>query len=92
MRKLEGYLFNSPNIYLNPTYNGNWIDNHDNPRFLNKCNDKRLFRNIIIFNIFYEIYLCFIMDMNNILMEEMTQIIGRICLDIIILIQIFIKC
>ena len=54
MRKLEEYLFNSHNIYLHPAYNGNWVDNHDNPRFLNKCNDKRLFRNAIIFNLFYE--------------------------------------
>ena len=54
MKNLEDYYKKSHKYYLDPTYNGNWIDNHDNPRFLNKCNDKKLFRNAIIFNLFYE--------------------------------------
>ena len=54
MSKLEWYLFNQHTAYLNPKYNVNWADNHDNPRFLNWCNDKRLFRNAIIFYFFYE--------------------------------------
>ena len=54
LKKLEEYLFNSHKFYKEPSYNGNWVDNHDNPRFLNQCNDKRLFRNAIVFNLFYE--------------------------------------
>ena len=54
MSKLEWYLFNQHKAYLNPKYNVNWADNHDNPRFLNWCNDKRLFRNALIFYFFYE--------------------------------------
>ena len=54
MTKLESYLFNSHMRYLNPKYNVNWADNHDNPRFLNWCNDKRIFRNALIFYFFYE--------------------------------------
>ena len=54
MRKLEEYLFNSHNIYLHPAYNGNWVDNHDNPRFLNKCNDKSKFTNAVIFSLLWE--------------------------------------
>ena len=54
MSKLEWYLFNQHTAYLNPKYNVNWADNHDNPRFLNWCNDKRLFRNALIFYFFYE--------------------------------------
>lgn len=54
MSKLEWYLFNQHTAYLNPKYNVNWADNHDNPRFLNWCNDKRIFRNALIFYFFYE--------------------------------------
>ena len=54
LKILEEYLFNSRKYYLEPSYNGNWVDNHDNPRFLNLCDDKKLFRNAIIFNLFYE--------------------------------------
>ena len=54
MKILEEYYINSHKYYVDPSYNGNWVDNHDNPRFLNQCNDKRLFRNAIIFNLFYE--------------------------------------
>ena len=54
LKTLEEYFFNSHEYYLGPTYNANWIDNHDNPRFLSVCNDKKLFRNAIVFNLFYE--------------------------------------
>ena len=54
LTKLESYLFNSHMKYLNPQYNVNWADNHDNPRFLNWCSDKRIFRNALIFYFFYE--------------------------------------
>jgi alpha-amylase len=54
LKKLEEYYINSHKYYHEPAYNVNWVDNHDNPRFLNSCNDKRLFRNAIIFNFFYE--------------------------------------
>ena len=54
MKKLEWYLLNEHKDYLEPKYNINWLDNHDNPRFLNWCNDKRIFRNAIIYYFFYE--------------------------------------
>ena len=54
MKNLEDYYFNSHRYYINPEYNENWVDNHDNPRFLSYCNDKNLFKNAIIFNLFYE--------------------------------------
>ena len=54
MRKLEWYLLNEHKDYISPKYNVNWLDNHDNPRFLNWCNDKRIFRNALIFYFFYE--------------------------------------
>ena len=54
MKKLEWYLFNEHKNYIDPKYNINWADNHDNPRFLNWCNDKRYFRNALIFYFFYE--------------------------------------
>jgi len=53
-RNLEGYLFNDHLNYIFPKYNINWLDNHDNPRFLNWCQDKRQFFNAIIFYFFYE--------------------------------------
>ena len=54
MSKLEKYLFNHHQNYLHPEYIVNWVDNHDNPRFLSWCNDKRLFRNALVFYFFYE--------------------------------------
>ena len=54
MKNLEQYLLNEHKDYIEPKYNVNWLDNHDNPRFLNWCNDKRIFRNAIIFYFFYE--------------------------------------
>ena len=54
MKKLEWYLLNEHKDYLEPKYNINWLDNHDNPRFLNWCDDKRIFRNAIIYYFFYE--------------------------------------
>ena len=54
MKRLESYLLNEHKDYLKPKYNVNWLDNHDNPRFLNWCKDKRIFRNAIIYYFFYE--------------------------------------
>ena len=54
MKKLEEYHNNIHTEYLNPIYNGIWIGNHDNPRFLNGNKEKKLIRNAIIFTLFYE--------------------------------------
>ena len=45
---------NYPLFYAMKESMCNWLDNHDNPRFLNWCNDKRIFRNALIFYFFYE--------------------------------------
>ena len=54
MKKLEEYHLNTHKLYINPSYNGIWLGNHDKPRFLSECNNKQLLRNAIIFILFYE--------------------------------------
>ena len=54
MKKLEEYYLNTHRLYINPTFNANWIGNHDNIRFLNINNDQKQLKNAIIFNLFYE--------------------------------------
>ena len=54
MLNLNDYYINSHKKYINPQYNGIFLGNHDNPRFLNGCNKRNLLRNAIIFTLFYE--------------------------------------
>ena len=51
---LEGYWFNSRPIYPGPQYAATFVENHDNPRFLNRCNDRSKFTNAAIFSLLWE--------------------------------------
>ena len=51
---LEGYWFNSRPIYSAPQYAATFVENHDNPRFLNRCNDRSKFTNAAIFSLLWE--------------------------------------
>ena len=51
---LEGYWFNSRPIYPAPQYVATFVENHDNPRFLNRCNDRSKFTNAAIFSLLWE--------------------------------------
>ena len=51
---LEGYWFNSRPIYPAPQYAATFVENHDNPRFLNRCNDRSKFTNAAIFSLLWE--------------------------------------
>ena len=51
---LEGYWFNSRPIYPAPKYAATFVENHDNPRFLNRCNDRSKFTNAAIFSLLWE--------------------------------------
>ena len=53
-RNLEGYWFNSRNKFPAPEYMATFVENHDNPRFLNKCNDRSKFTNAVIFSLIWE--------------------------------------
>ena len=53
-RNLEGYWFNSRAKYPEPEYVATFVENHDNPRFLNRCNDKAKFTNAIVFSLLWE--------------------------------------
>ena len=53
-RNLEGYWFNSRNKYPAPEYTATFVENHDNPRFLNRCNDRNKFTNAVVFSLLWE--------------------------------------
>ena len=53
-RNLEGYWFNSRNKFPAPEYMATFVENHDNPRFLNQCNDRAKFTNAVIFSLLWE--------------------------------------
>ena len=53
-RNLESYWFNSRNKFPNPPYMATFTENHDNPRFLNRCNDRNHLRNAIAFALVWE--------------------------------------
>ena len=54
MRNLENYLHNDRNAFKDPSVLGVFVENHDNPRFLNMCNDRKKFKNASVFSIMYE--------------------------------------
>ena len=54
MYNLENYWQNDRNSFPDPSVLGVFVENHDNPRFLNMCNDKKKFKNAVIFSIMYE--------------------------------------
>ena len=51
---LEGYWFNSRSKYPAPEYAATFVENHDNPRFLNRCNDRGKFTNAAVFSLLWE--------------------------------------
>ena len=53
-RNLEGYWLNSRNIWPAPQYAATFVENHDNPRFLNQCNDRAKFTNAVVFSLVWE--------------------------------------
>ena len=53
-RNLEGYWFNSRPKYPAPAYVATFVENHDNPRFLNRCNDRSKFTNAAVFSLLWE--------------------------------------
>ena len=54
MEQFSYYHNNIHGQYINPSYNGIWLGNHDNARFLDECKNKNYLRNAIIFTLFYE--------------------------------------
>ena len=54
MRNIESYWWNTHPKYPDPTALGVFVENHDNARFLSKCNDKKKFKNANVFAIMWE--------------------------------------
>ena len=54
LRKIEYYLFNQRPLFPAPEYLAVFVENHDNPRFLNLCGDRKKFKNASIFSLFFE--------------------------------------
>ena len=74
-KHLEEYWLNTHNKYPAPQYIANFVENHDNPRFLNKCKDISKFTNAIIFSLLWEGIPVFYYGENNIIQVEMILII-----------------
>jgi alpha-amylase len=53
-RDLEDYWFNVRKIFPAPQYTATFVENHDNPRWLNECNDRAKFTNAAIFGLLWE--------------------------------------
>ena len=53
-RNLEGYWMNSRSTWPAPQYAATFVENHDNPRFLNRCNDRSKFTNAVVFSLLWE--------------------------------------
>ena len=53
-RNLEGYLFNTRKVFPAPEYTATFVENHDNPRWLNECGDRAKFTNAVIFSLVWE--------------------------------------
>ena len=54
MRNLEYYWFNTRLYFPDHSVLGVFVENHDNPRFLNLCGDRKKFKNASIFSLFFE--------------------------------------
>lgn len=54
MRNIENYWWNTRPKFPQPKYLGVFVENHDNPRFLNRCNNQKKFKNANIFSIMWE--------------------------------------
>ena len=53
-RNLEKYWFNSRSKFPAPEYTATFVENHDNPRFLNRCNSEGKFTNAVVFSLLWE--------------------------------------
>ena len=53
-RNLESYWFNQRKKFPKPEYTAIFVENHDNPRFLNRCNDRNKFTNAVVFSLLFE--------------------------------------
>ena len=53
-RNLEGYWQGNRNVFPAPEYTATFVENHDNPRFLNRCGDRNKFTNAVIFSLVWE--------------------------------------
>ena len=53
-KNLEYYWWNDRNVFPAPEYAATFVENHDNPRFLNRCNDRSKFTNAVIFSLVWE--------------------------------------
>ena len=53
-KNLESYWFNDHSKYPAKEYVATFVENHDNARFLNRCNDKGKFTNAVVFSILWE--------------------------------------
>ena len=51
---LEDYWFNKRSKYPAPKYVATFVENHDNPRFLNRCNHQGKFTNAVVFSLLWE--------------------------------------
>ena len=91
MRNLENYWYNTRKYFPDPTILGVFVENHDNPRFLNMCGDRKKFKNASIFSLFFEGILYIIMEVNNTLLVELILIIEKYFGIIWILVLICIK-
>ena len=91
MRNLENYWYNTRKYFPDPTILGVFVENHDNPRFLNMCDDRKKFKNASIFSLFFEGILYIIMEVNNTLLVELILIIEKYFGIIWILVLICIK-
>ena len=54
LTNIEGYWFNNRPKYPAPEYTATFVENHDNPRFLNRCKDKNKFTNAAVFALLWE--------------------------------------
>ena len=54
MKTIEGYLAYAAKKYVDTTVLGTFVENHDNSRFLNLCEDVNKFKNAIVFSIMWE--------------------------------------
>ena len=54
MKTLETYYLSTRKKFKDSSVLGVFVENHDNPRFLNRCNNWKKFKNAIIFSLFYE--------------------------------------
>ena len=54
MKTLETYYLHTRKKFKDSSVLGVFVENHDNPRFLNRCNNWKKFKNAIIFSLFYE--------------------------------------